>query len=269
MKIIQLNAWKFRFLEEMLEFLKKEKPDIINLQEVSSGKFNNHKLDIQEPFEFLKKELKMDGVFAPFTGLKSEDGSFSESGNGFLTNLEILDFGIIFEKTLPPYTIYSDQDDLIQTTLKNDKSKYYNVFKEPKNLIWCLLKKDGKYFRNLTTHFTASYGCTETLQTLNQTESVLNYLKYTKNLPTIFSGDLNIHPKSASVEMLSQNLKMLNSGEQNTLNPLVHPIFKNSQSKGLKVDYIFQNGFEVVDYKVPDITVSDHLPLIAELEMLS
>ncbi|MFM6250177.1 MAG: hypothetical protein ACKPEQ_13675, partial [Dolichospermum sp.] len=95
----------------------------------------------------------------------------------------------------------------------------------------------------------------------------MDYLKYTKKIPTIFSGDLNIHPKSASVAMLSQSLEMLDSGEENTLNPVVHPIFKNSQSKGLKVDYIFQRGFEVVDYKVEDITVSDHLPLIAELEL--
>jgi endonuclease/exonuclease/phosphatase family metal-dependent hydrolase len=268
MKIIQLNAWKFKFLNEMVAFLKAEKPDIINLQEVSSGKFNNHNLTINEPFEFLKKELGMNGIFAPFTGLKSDDGTFSESGNGFLTNLEIVDYGVIFEKTLPPYTVYSDNDDLIKTTLENDKTKYYNVFNEPKNLIWSVLKKDGKYIRNLTTHFTASYNCTETLQMLNQTQSILDYLKYTKNIPTIFSGDLNIHPKSASVAKLSQNLKLVNVDGKNTLNPLVHPAFKNNFPKGVNVDYIFQKGFEVINYQVPEITVSDHLPVVAELELV-
>lgn len=267
MKIIQLNAWKFKFLDETIAFLKSEKPDIINLQEVSSGKFNYCDLDIENPFEILKNELAMNGIFAPFTGLKSEDGTFSESGNGFLTSLEIVDFGVIFEKTLPSYTVYSENDDLIQTILQNDKSKYYNVFSEPKNLIWCVLKKDGKYIRNLTTHFTASYNCTETLQMLNQTQSILDYLKYAKNLPTIFSGDLNIHPKSASVAKISQNLELVNIEGENTLNPQVHPVFKKNSTAGWKVDYIFQKGFEIISYQIPEITVSDHLPVVAELEL--
>ena len=266
MKVIQLNCWKFNYLQEIIGFLKSEKPDIINLQEVSSGKFNKNNFNIWEPFEHLKIELGMDGIFAPFTGLQSEDGTFSEAGNGFLTNLEIVDFGINFEKSLPPYTIYKDSDDLIQTVLKNDKSKYYNIFREPKNFIWSVLQKDGKYFRNITTHYTASYNCTETIQMLDQTESIISFLKQTKDLPTIFTGDLNIHPNSASVAKLKQELTQLSCNEINTLNPKIHPAFSNGNPEGWKVDYIFEKGFEVKKYSVPQITISDHLPLVVEVE---
>jgi endonuclease/exonuclease/phosphatase family metal-dependent hydrolase len=269
MKIIQLNAWHFKYLHEMVDFLKQEKPDIINLQEVSSGKFNYCDPAVYHPFEYLKKELNMDGMFAPFSGFRDQDGSLSQSGNGFLTSLEIVDMGAIFEKSLPAYTEYSEKDEMIQTILLNDKSKYYNVFEEPKNVLWSVLKTaEGKYIRNLTSHFTVSYDCVETIQHIQQARSVIDYISGVKQMPTIFTGDLNIHDRSASVAKLSEVLEMVNTDTKNSLNKLIHPIFKYTDCEALRVDYIFQKGFKVLDYSVPDITVSDHLPVIAELELL-
>ena len=268
MKIVQLNVWHFKYLNELITFLQKEQPDIVNMQEVSSGRFNYCSDSISHPFEVLKKELGMNGKFMPFSGLDNGDGTISDNGNGYLTKFRILDEGCFFEKTLPNYNIYKESDDLIQTVLFNQKDKYFNVFEEPKNYVWSVLEdQKGNIIRNLTTHFTVSYGCKETLQMINQTRSVLDYLNNVKDVPTIFSGDLNIHPKSSSVVKLSEKLDLVNKGVVNTLNKEIHPLFKNEVSKGLAVDYIFQKGFEVVDWSVPEITVSDHLPVIAELEI--
>ncbi|MEM1312486.1 MAG: endonuclease/exonuclease/phosphatase family protein [Patescibacteria group bacterium] len=271
MKIIQLNVWHFKYLQEIIEFLKTEKPNVVNLQEVSSGRFNYCDSFIEQPFELLKKELKLNGVFAPFSGLKSNEGKVSLSGNAFLTDLEIVDSGVFFEPTLPNYTEYTEDHDLIKTTIQNDKSKYYNVFEEPKNFLWSVLKnKDGIYFRNIVSHFTVSYGCEETLQTIQQTRTLLNFLNNVKDIPVIFAGDLNIHDKSASVALLSQHLDLVNKDTSNSLNKVVHPIFSNIPDlQGLRVDYIFQKGFRCKTYHVPEITVSDHLPVVAELDLIN
>jgi endonuclease/exonuclease/phosphatase family metal-dependent hydrolase len=271
MKVAQINAWNFKYLHELVAFLKAEKPDIINLQEVTSGKFNYCDPEIFYPFEHLKKELGYQGVFAPFMGLKADDGSYSQSGNGFLTSLEIIDSGIFFESTLPDYTDYLENHDLIKTTLKNEKSKYYNIFEEPKNYLWAVLKTtEGKYIRNLTSHFTVSYDCCETLQHIQQARSVLKFIESTKEMPIVFSGDLNIHDQAACIGMLSKELKMVNQDTANSLNKQIHPIFKNVPGlNGLRVDYIFQKGFQIVDYSVPEVMVSDHLPIIANLELLN
>ncbi len=266
MKIVQINAWHFKFLDELVNFLRAEKPNIINLQEVSTGRFNYCSPNIVEPFEYLKKELDYEGYFVPYTGLKSSDDKISYSGNGFLTDLEMVDYGCFFEKTLPEYTEYNEEHPLIQTILHDQKEDYYTVFEESKNFVWGVLKYKDKYIRNVTSHFTVSYLCTETMQMIQQTRSLLSFLKNTKSLPTIFTGDLNIHPDSASIKMLTEELVLVNKNNSNTLNPNVHGVFKRLP-EGLNVDYIFQKGFEVSKWSVPNISVSDHLPIIAELEI--
>lgn len=268
MKVIQLNAWSFEYFNVMLEFLKQEKPDIINLQEVSVA--NSHHTGDQNisPFEVLKKELNMQGYFAPWIGIHHQGVTVGHFGNAFLTNLEIIDYGNFFEKTLPDYFI---REETKEHTEASKNKEYFHFFEEPKNYVWSVLKYKGKLVRNITTHYTVSYKCTETIQMINQTRSVINYLENVKPLPTIFSGDLNIHDKSSSIAMLSKHLGMVNSDIKNTLNPTVHPIF-NSRSdspNGIKVDYIFEKGFEVIKCVSPTVNISDHLPVIAEMDILS
>jgi endonuclease/exonuclease/phosphatase family metal-dependent hydrolase len=268
MKIIQLNCWNFSYFDEMLTFLKHEKPDIINLQEVS---FANPRIDPEgkyDYFEILKNELGMDGIFAPWQEVVLNSGIHHKFGNAFLTKLDIVDYGVFFEPSLGNLQIVTENDPAFVTTIKDDKSSYYNCFKTPKNYIWATFKYNGQIIRNLTTHFTVSYGCQETLQIIDQTKSVINFLDNAKPLPTIFTGDLNIHDKSYSISLLKNKLDLVNPGLVNTLNPEIHPLFKNEpDNKGLAVDYIFSTGFTTKSCTCPVITISDHLPVIAELEL--
>lgn len=269
MKIIQLNAWGFRHFEAILEFLKKEKPDIINLQKVEfahperdpEGKINY--------FEILKRELQMDGVYAPWKKVALGNDKFYEFGNAFLTNLEIIDYGVVFEPTLKPFTVSNSDNVAFQVMVKNDKSKYYATFDDSKNFIWSTLKYKGQLIRNIVTHYTVSYECTEISQMINQTKSIVNFLANTKSLPTIFTGDLNIHSKSHSIELLSNELDLVNPGLINTLSTKYHPVFHlHPESKGRAVDYIFQKGFQVLKWDCLDVAISDHLPVVAELELI-
>jgi len=268
MKIIQLNCWNFRYFDEMLTFLKQEKPDIINLQEVS---FANPRIDPEgkhDYFEILKKELGMDGIFAPWQEVVLNSGIHYKFGNAFLTKLDIVDYGVFFEPNLDELKITNEADETFQAILQNDKTKYHLFFKEAKNYIWATLKYKNQLIRNLTTHYTASFECTEILQIIDQTKSVINFLDNVKPLPTIFTGDLNIHDKSYSISLLKDKLDLVNPGLVNTLNPEIHPLFKNKpDNKGLAVDYIFSTGFTTKSCACPVIAISDHLPVIAELEL--
>jgi endonuclease/exonuclease/phosphatase family metal-dependent hydrolase len=269
MKIVQLNAWAFRHFEAILEFLKKENPDIINLQEVEFGHPERDPKAAINYFEILKEELKMEGVFAPWKRVDLGNGKFYEFGNAFLTNLEIVDYGVQFEPTLKPFKIVSSDDEAFQVMAKNDKSKYYVLFEDTKNFVWSVLKYKDKLIRNLTTHYTVSYKCTEISQMINSTKSIINFLNNTKELPTILTGDLNIHDKSRTIKLFSEKLKLANPGLKNTLTTTFHPVFKdNPKAEGYALDYIFQTGFEVLNWRCPEVAISDHLPVIAEVELV-
>jgi len=104
---------------------------------------------------------------------------------------------------------------------------------------------------------------------INSTKSIINFLDNTKELPTILSGDLNIHDKSEAVNLFSKKLNFVNPGLKNTLTSKFHPVFKNDpKAEGYAVDYVFQKGFQVLNWNCPDVEISDHLPVVAELELI-
>jgi endonuclease/exonuclease/phosphatase family metal-dependent hydrolase len=266
LKIIQLNVWNFKFAEQIIEFLKAEKPDIVNLQEIATGVMNSGEDKRANYFETLKHELGMQGIFAPRLTIKSKDGSTSYWANGFLTNLEIVDSGYFYDRHLPETCEMTEDHPFLTSGSKEEK--WTMAFEFPANYVWGLLKYHDHYIRNLTTHFTVSYNCSETLQMINHARAINNFLDRTKPYPTIFTGDCNLSENFYSIKLIEQKLQMVNKASQNSLCPSLHPVFKNDLPQGLKVDYIFQKGFEVIATSTPVIAISDHLPVIAELELL-
>lgn len=264
LKIVQLNCWNFRYFEEMLEFLKKEKPDIINLQEVSSGDLimnSNKNFD----FEYLKKELKMEGVFVPRFGIKDDVKGDYFFGNGFLTNLEIVDYGSFFDKFSPGFSWYTKENNVFGT--EDRYETYIRSFELPGNFVWGTLKYKNQLVRNITSHFPVSFKCTETLQILRHARQVVDFIENIKPLPTIFSGDLNIHGQSNSVKLIETKMQRVSKDIINTMNPNLGSKLFLDEPNGLAVDHIFSKGFEVISCVCPVITISDHLPVVAELEL--
>lgn len=266
LKVIQLNCWNFRYFEEMLEFLKREKPDIINLQEVSSGDLimnPNKNFD----FEYLKKELGMNGVFVPRFGIKDDVKGDYFFGNGFLTNLEIVDHGSFFDKFSPEFSWYA-KDNHVFSVHKDDKYQgYIRSFELPNNFVWGTLKYKNQLIRNITSHLTVSFKCTETLQILQQARQLVEFINGVKDIPTIFSGDLNIHGESNSVKLIETKLDRVSKDIINTMNPNLGSKLFLDEPNGLAVDHIFAKGFEVISCVCPVVTISDHLPVVAELEL--
>ena len=91
---------------------------------------------------------------------------------------------------------------------------------------------------------------------------------YLKNLdsPFILGCDANNVAESKTIGTISKvaiNL-MVGSGISQTTHPTKHKI----APRGFLVDYIFtSNHFKLLRLQVPEILVSDHLPVVAELEV--
>ncbi len=275
LKIIQINVFKFTYFDKLLQFLREQNADIINIQEATtseiiefcSGKY----------LDQLASELGMQVIYSPFTAMESEEGKLDWFGNAILTKLEVLDFGTVWfrnSNNQPGVISYQSMQKLEEAIKTNRNLAYPIVYREPKNLIWTLLKYNGQLLRNITTHFTATQKCTETLQMIQEAENVCDFVNNSKKIPTIFSGDLNIHQQASCIQNLKSNLNLVNAGSTNTLSPSNHPIFlpkyqqmDPSISNGLSVDYVFQKGFKVINWDIPELGISDHLPIIVELEM--
>ena len=272
MKVVQLNCWEFAFKEEIIEFLRQQKPNIVNLQEVATSYLPKNVDYNKDPFLCrLGSELGMKVIFAPTSGNLDEFGNIQYNGNAVLTNLEILDYQIIWDKynhNHPKIRTVEENVEIARLCKINKNLAYPFVFDDPKNVIYTtLLSPNGKKFRNATTQFTVSQMCTETIQMIRQAQQIVHFLKNSLDMPTILTGDLNIERGSGIIHTLEQKFEIVNDARP-TLNPNTHSsILRNPAWQGVSVDYIFAKEIQVLDYQLHTEKLSDHLCLVAEFDL--
>src|SRR3989338_5019603 len=64
LKFVQINIYMGKYLDALLDFLKKEKPDFISMQEVTYGDVNLTGDTNQNLFEILKEKLQLNEASA-------------------------------------------------------------------------------------------------------------------------------------------------------------------------------------------------------------
>ena len=101
-------------------------------------------------------------------------------------------------------------------------------------------------------------------RTIEQSEIILSHIR--NDIACIITGDFNLLPNTRSIKKL--NHKMINLIEKYNIQS-TRPTFDDGLDKGDMVcDYIFINDkVKVNDFRVLDINVSDHLPLILDFEI--
>ncbi|KKS93628.1 MAG: hypothetical protein UV70_C0008G0027 [Parcubacteria group bacterium GW2011_GWA2_43_13] len=256
MKIIQLNIWGGRYLKEAVAFFKQENADIICLQEVTSGIFTKaESSDVQgiDVYEYIKKELGYDGVFEKCFSAEV-DGDISHRGNAILSRYPLTDM----------YTEFYDYP-FTRFDMNMEGREYAHT--QPQNFIVAHVETPQGKMRVMCTHMAWSRVCEDTERRIGQIKKIITYLESVPDEQTLLCGDFNIHPQSESLNIFKSYF--VNSGEgsiQNTLNPAVHPVFFNGDHpQGLAVDYILTHGLDATFVHSPEITISDHLPVIAEM----
>lgn len=117
----------------------------------------------------------------------------------------------------------------------------------------------------------------DTDERIAQSQEIINVIKRlnTDDNPVVVGGDFNLHNKTKSIEMFTlNNLRDLIKDYKikRTRNSITWEFHKNSPNgffgKQKYCDYCFvSKDLKVKKFEVPDIKISDHLPLILEFEV--
>lgn len=248
-KVIQINVYQGRYLENLLGFLSREYPDIIFMQEVTCGDLNlcDDKFNI---FEQLKYRLNYQGVFFPTSTIEDKSNTFI--GNAVLTRHLIKAGNYIPLKSHSSLTFSTFSDPAMFEIL-------------PKGIVEASIEISGRMVVALSCHGAWTAPPKDTRENLRQAKLVAKHLK-SLDEPFVMGADMNMPPETRVVKTISkfaQNL-MEGSGILQTTHPTVHKI----APRGFLVDYIFTSDvFERVSIEAPNVLVSDHLPLVATLEL--
>lgn len=249
LKVIQVNIYKGRYLESLISFLKAEYADVVFMQEVTCGVINLSG-DNSNLFEILKRELSYEGVFYPSATIIDKTNSFQ--GNAVLTRHKIL------ESKFVPLNRHSGM-----TLDRFNNSDFFPVF--PRSIVEVRVEINGREIMALSCHGAWSAPPLDNPENYRQAKLIVKHLKEL-NLPFIMGADMNMPPETRVIKTVEKSAKNLiqNSGIVQTTHPQVHKIVP----RGYLVDYIFTSRhFKKLSIKAPEILVSDHLPLVAEVEL--
>lgn len=241
LKIISLNIWLGGTLfDSALQFLRKENPDIIGLQEV----YNN------KTFDLLKSELGYDyASFAPAISEKIGEEKI-ELGNAILSR-----FPITAEKTI----FYDVPYDGNFVRPDADFSRI------PRNLQRAVLEINGVKLNVFNTQGIWGFDGKDTERRLQMGKTIINEIKDKENV--ILTGDFNVNQGTKTIANIGKHLKEIFKDELiNTFNLKRKP--KPSGYDTAVVDRIFvSKNIKVLEHYCPQVDVSDHLPLVCVLEI--
>lgn len=246
-KLLQLNIEGGRKLEEVIRFIKKERFDIVQLQEVSGGSFSRVGYD---NWEALRGALGYQGDLIPNIRIAGSQESYSGIATLFRPS-----FGVDEKKVLWLHDFY-------------ELSSFDNTNVELiKNLPRCVLALrfplGEAYVWFINVHLAWGPTPVDEPYKIEQGEKLISFVQSLKD-PFVLSGDFNVTKESSIVSGLEQ-LGVNHAsqhGVTNTLNPTLHRVQKLFPA-GLGVDFLFTSpdlqtsGFSLVNS--PDL--SDHFGL--------
>lgn len=256
MRLISLNIWGGEIYNPLMKFIKDQakKTDIYCFQETfqsdSSVKTSS---DIRTNiFNDINSVLKdFNGYFAK---------TFSRYDLTKIVNFD-LRFGIaIFVKKSISVDLY--EEEFIHKVEGGyvDRKNYSETSRKIQSIQF---KKANKIFNIYNLHGLwapdALGGKEDNEERIRQSEEIKNFTKRHKG-EKIITGDFNLYPNTKSLTMLEDSFKNLikEYDISTTRSALYTRKFKFA-------DYtLVTSRVKVIDFKVPNIVVSDHLPMILE-----
>ena len=253
-KFITLNLWLGGMLfDSILNFLKKENPDILLCQEVYNG--DNKKLEKRyRSFKIIKEKIKFkDAVFAPAFGENLGKVGKVPSGNAIFSKYPILKTKTVFYDI--PYS-----DNYAKRGEVKDFAPYI-----PRNLISAVLKA-GKIKLNIfnTQGIWGFRDGKDNKRRLEMGKKIIREIKSKENV--ILAGDFNLSPDTKTIALVEKHLRNVFKNELITSFNM-----KRKTDRGYAkavVDMVFaDHKIKTIDHYCPQIDVSDHLPLVCMFEV--
>ena len=250
LKVVQVNIFKGMYLEALVAFLESEAPDFISMQEVTCGAVSNYNEKSVNLFKYIRKALGLDGVFYNDVRIVNHPDVFH--GNAVFSKYDILESKQVVLRHGRPLAVPEFND-----------PAFFPEF--PRSIIDASCDVQGRLIHVLSVHGAWTAPPMDTPETLRQAREIAEYLQGL-NTPFIMGGDMNTTPDKEVIKIISTaaNNLMADSGILRTTHPKVHKV----AYKELLVDYIFASKeFKRISVKAPEVLISDHLPVIAELEI--
>jgi len=252
MRLISLNIWGGTIFDDIIGFIKKESDhtDIFCLQEVFSSQLSESELGERRYniFQEIKKQLPyFVGYFSPMQDgydYKNRISNHISFGLATFVRKEIK------VKSFEDFFIFGERNNMEGT---NEKTLPYNAQciklfgDKEKKLIVCNI------------HGISLWPKTDTPERLRQSEIIIDFLK-NKNAAKILCGDFNLFPETKSLKILENGMKnLITEFNIKDTRGTVHKLDKHIS------DYVITSpDITVQKFYLPDIAVSDHLPLVLD-----
>lgn len=269
MKLLQINIFQGKFIDNIIKFVNENDIDIVCMQEVTAGGWshggvnyypdkgpislgaNNQTINL-DCFSEIKKALNYEGEIIKFISLKDDPTSYQ--GNAIIyKNLKPVDR---HEVWMEPYQEYDKVADARPDT-------------QPRAALDLSFEKEGKLFDVITTHMAWGPTAEDEDYKIVQAGRLREALKHIKN-PLILTGDFNVTPDTRTAKTfddIGRNLTV-ESKIKNTLNSRTHGV-RRIFPPGLAVDYIFTSpDIKVKSFRLVDeVDLSDHFGLLLEFSL--
>lgn len=249
-KYLTLNIWDGGALwDKILAFLKKEDPDILTIQEAYNSKDKSLPKNYRT-IEELKKVLKGYFVFFSPEYLSVIEHGKIDIGNAIFSRFPIIENSVLFFDK--PYGEYH----LTHSSL-------FSL--APVNIQHAKIEANGVILNVFNTHGIWGYDGLDNPRRLMMSQKIVDQIKKKENV--ILSGDFNVNQDTKSIENIEKHLLNVFKGELvSSFNMKRKP--KESGYSTAVVDNIFISpNIQVLEHYCPQIDVSDHLPLVAILEV--
>jgi len=261
MKLISLNLWGGKVFMPLIDFIKQSSSntDIFCLQEVFNTKsdikeYRGYRTNMLYELQLILPDFVV-FYFPTISGFDIEDPPSKtdfdlEYGSAIFVknNIKITSHGniLIFkDSSYPP--------------LKLDFSN------NPTPLQYITFNISGKDFAVFSFHGTSFPGNKlDTKRRLNEAKNVKEIVKST-NGAKILVGDFNLLPQTESIKIQEQNMRnLIKEFNITKTRSDLSPFFGKVEFQKF-ADYTFvSDDIKVESFQVPDIEVSDHLPMILE-----
>lgn len=259
MKLISLNTWGGKIFEPLMDFIKSQRQstEIFCFQEIYDTKSDVK--DYHQIRANLLRELKK-----TLPGFKI---FYTPEFEGYDSCPESVDFDLtVGEAVFIKDTLQIiNQEELLIYGNKLDKVLKKDFSNLPVTLQYISFTVNGKQYIVCNFHGTAFPGTKlDTPFRLKQSTDILAFLK-NKVGAKIVIGDFNLLPQTESILMLEKDyrslIKKFNIGKtRSNLSP-----YAKSLDFQKFADYAFvSKDITVISFEVPNIEISDHLPMILE-----
>jgi endonuclease/exonuclease/phosphatase family metal-dependent hydrolase len=246
MKLVQLNIWQGRFLDQIVAFLEREQPDILCMQEVYSSKLDTPLLPFFAGLEHVQKAFPEYHVFFSPTHQMDVMGEAVAMGNAILSKFPLENTETIFIN-----------GEFHELTVSNSHGTNTRNLQRAEVVI-----APDKRLSIVNHHGYWEPSPIGSEITIQKMQHVADILKETPQ-PLIFTGDLNISYASPAIKPVQELLKGLSQEYE-----VATTLSQFGKVAGVPCDHIFISA-DIIEqsFMVKDVLVSDHLPLILQFEL--